>query len=114
MCEGRRYAHLWDSKDKQRIVDNKVFWVLFQSSVTTDINSRPHLYPTIYEKYKHIAAFQITMHQVRIRSLTSHTWTDFPYMVLDEEIDLLISLWPPRLEKRSPRHSSISYNRTQR
>lgn len=62
MCEGARYAHLWDSKDKQRIEDNKVFWVLFQSSVATAINSCPRLSPTIYDKYKHIATFQITMH----------------------------------------------------
>ena len=39
MCEGAWYAHLWDSKDKQHIEDNKVFLVLFQSSVTTAINS---------------------------------------------------------------------------
>ena len=29
MCEGARYAHLWESEDKQRIEDNKVFWGLF-------------------------------------------------------------------------------------
>ena len=92
MCEGARYAHLWDSKDKQRIEDSKIFWVLFQSSVSTAINFCHRLSPTIYDKYKHIAAFQITMDQVWICSLASQAWTELPSMIPDEEIDLLISL----------------------
>ena len=50
--------------------------------------------PEIYDKYNNVAALQITMHHVRIRSLANKTWMELPYMVADEEIDLLISLWP--------------------
>ena len=67
MCEGAHYAHLWDSKDPQRLEDNQVFWVLFQSSLAAAINSRPRLSPAMYEKYKDIVAFQITMHNVQIK-----------------------------------------------
>ena len=95
MCEGARYAHLWNSKDAQHIEDNKVFWILFQSSVATAMNSRPWLSPTIYEKYKSISVFQVTMHHIWIHSLNNKTWTTLPYMVVDEEIDLMITLWPP-------------------
>ena len=42
------------------------------------------------------------MHQVQIRSLASQTWTELPYMVPDEEIDLLIALWPPAWKKGLP------------
>ena len=95
MCEGAWYAHLWDSRDVQRVEDNKVFWVLFQRSVAAAINSRPRLSPTIYDKYKSIAAFQVTMHHIQICSLQNMTWMALPYMVSDDEIHLMITLWPP-------------------
>ena len=64
MCEGARFAHLWDCKDAQRVEDNQVFWVLFQSSLAAAINSRPQLSPIVYNKYKSIAAFQVTKHHI--------------------------------------------------
>lgn len=64
MCEGARYAHLWDSTDPQRLEENQVFWVLFQSNVAATINSRPQLYPVMYDRYKGIAAFQVTLQNV--------------------------------------------------
>ena len=57
MCEGARYTHLWYSKDVQHIEDNQVFWVLFQSTLATAINSRPRLSPIFYDKYKCIVSF---------------------------------------------------------
>ena len=84
MCKGARYANLWDSKDEKQIEYNKVFWVLFQSGLATAIDSRSHLSPTIYDKYKSIAAFQVTMHNVQIRGRKDPAWVSLPYMVVDE------------------------------
>ena len=67
MCEGARYVNMWDSKDEKRIEDNKVFWVLFQSRLAAAIHSQPRLSPEIYDKYKSIAAFQVTVHNAQIR-----------------------------------------------
>ena len=95
MCEGDRYAHLWDSKDLQRFKDNQVFWVLFQISLATTIKSQPWLSPVVYDRYKGIAAFQITMRNVQIRAHKDKSWTSLPYMVADEEVENIIMLWPP-------------------
>ena len=95
MCEGVRYKNLWDSKDAQRLENNQVFWVLFQSSLAATINFRPWLYPAVYDRYKGIASFHVTMHNVEIFARKVKAWTSLPYMVSDEEIDNVIALWPP-------------------
>lgn len=95
MCEGARYVNLRDSQDEQGIEDNKVFWVLFQSGLAAAIHSWPRLSPTIYDKYKNVAAFQITMHNVQIRGRKDPAWVSLLYMVIDEEIDHLIATCPP-------------------
>lgn len=95
MCEGDRYIHLWDSKDAHFIEYNQVFWVLFQISVAETINYRPQLSPKVYEKYKNIIAFQVTMNNIQICNHKDKTWTSLPYMVVDEEFDNVIVLWPP-------------------
>ena len=95
MSEGARYAHLWDSMDPQWLEDNQVFWVLFQSSMDADINSQPRLSPTMYDRYKGISTFQVTLHNVQIKAHKEKAWNSLPYMVMDEEIDNVIVLSPP-------------------
>lgn len=95
MCEGTCYTNLWDTKDAQRIEENEVFWVLFQSGLTIAINTRPRLSPTIYDKYKIIDAFQVTMHNFQIWGPKVSAWVSLPYMIAYEEIDWLVVQWPP-------------------
>lgn len=95
MCEGARYANLWDSKDAKHVEENKVSWVLFDNALAAKIHSRPHLSLTMYEKYKGIVTFQVTMHNVQIQGCKDPSWMPLPYMVTDEEINRLITTWPP-------------------
>ena len=64
MCEGVWFANLWDSKDPKRIKEKKVFLVLFDRALATSINSQSCLLPMVYKKYKDIASFQVTMHNL--------------------------------------------------
>ena len=72
-----------------------MFWVLFQSSVAATINSQTCLSLAVYDRYKGISAFQVTLHNVQIRAHKEKAWNSLPYMVMDEEIDNVIALWPP-------------------
>lgn len=95
MCEGACYAHLWDSTNPQLLEENQVFWVLFQSSLDAAINSQPRFSPVMYDRYKGIATFQVTLHNVQIIAHKEKSWTSLPYMMIDEEINNVIAFLPP-------------------
>ena len=57
VCEGARYANLWDSPYPQRVKENKIFWVLFEGALAAVIHLQPRLSSTIYTKYRAITNF---------------------------------------------------------
>ena len=57
MCEGAWFSNLWDSKEPKHIEENKTFWLLYEGSISTTINSQSCLSLIVYDKYMHIAAF---------------------------------------------------------
>lgn len=95
VCEGMRYANLWDWKDSKSTEENNFFWVLFDHVLAASIHSRLRLSPEVYEKYKGITEFHVTMHSVHIRAHKDHTQYNLSYIATEAEIDQLIATWPP-------------------
>ena len=44
--EARKFASLWAMKDRQRIKDNKIFWILMEMSIHMSVNCKLQLMPT--------------------------------------------------------------------
>lgn len=59
------------------------------------INHKPHFSPTLYTNLQGYTKFKADLHQVsiKVRKDPTQKWHDFPYLAMDDVIDVVLDQW---------------------
>jgi len=89
--EVARIALLWATRDAERILGIKIFWILMEADIRHWVTRQPRLSTEIYDSVKHIVEFKADMHFVYIRVCKDpdKTWTTLPFLAIDSDLQML-------------------------
>ena len=96
LLEAVKYTSLWETKDAQRIRDNKIFWVFMEMNIGMGINRKLRLSPTDYNSLQSFVEFKVDFHHVYIRARKdpSKAWKELPYLATNNVIFAVLESWP--------------------
>jgi len=49
LCEAAKFASLWEMNAPTHVIENKMFWVMFEIELCTVINQKPWLSPGLFK-----------------------------------------------------------------
>lgn len=95
LCKAAKFSLLWEMKDPDCVIENKMFWVLFELELCMVINQKPQLFPTLFKEYWCSADFKVDFHHVYIRARHNmmKKWMTFPFLVTEDDIPQLVIKW---------------------
>jgi len=64
--EATKFTSLCVTKDPERVMETKIFWVLVEIDLCTVISQRPRLSPNLFEKLEAYAKFNANFHNISI------------------------------------------------
>lgn len=62
-----KFTLLWATKDPERIMESKVFWILVETDLCTVISECPRLSPTLFKQLRSFMEFKVNFHNVSIK-----------------------------------------------
>lgn len=68
VCEVVKLSSLWASKEKIKVMENKIFWVPFEMDLHTIINQRSRLSLALFQQYSDIVDFKEGFQSVSIHT----------------------------------------------
>ena len=105
--EATKYASLWETKDTQRIRDNKIFWVFMEMNIRMGINRKPWLSSTVYNSLQSFTEFKVDFNHVYIRVCKEpkNKLNELHYLTTNDVIFSMLESWP--LEWHAPASSMV-------
>lgn len=96
IMEAMKYALLWETKDAQRIRENKIFWVFMEMNIRMWINCKSRLSPTIYNSLQSFTEFKADFNHVYIRARKEpmNKWNELHYLTMNDVIFTVLDSWP--------------------
>jgi len=96
--EAVKYTLLWETREKQRIRERKIFCVFMEMNIKMTINRKPWLSPMVYNNLQIFVGFKADFDHVfiRARKYPMKTWHEIPYLATNDVIFIVLESWPPK------------------